>query len=373
MGTKGAAGEEKTSCVPIINEVGERWLDMIATNGFVILSGSTEGDWVGNYTRIGCDNQESSVIDYSFVSPLARSLVTRIEIGTQDQSNHLPMQITLSECSRSERPKRRGTQHKRMAGHTYQLLLKKTREIRLGNKSRAKWWKTECYKKMCLLRDELSKLRGGTGTVEFYRKAKALYKKEINAAKERLAFKVEEELGRVKTVADGWSFIKRITKSRYTTTTKIPGLSNHLRQLLQGEPQQPTLPSLRIATAPEFNREEFMVTLSQMKERKAEGPDGLKAEALINADHNTKQGIRRQINDILQGGLIPVEWGESTIWAFHKKRRPVRSQQLQRHCHRKRNPQTPCQCCEDQATIIRGGLTHIARCAKRFPEESFDT
>jgi hypothetical protein len=172
-----------------------------------------------------------------------------------------------------------------------------------------------------LLRDELRKLRGGTGTVESYRKAKASYKKETKTAKERQALKVEEELDQVKTVADGWSFIKRLTKSR-STTTQIPGLPNHFRQLLQGEPQQPTLPSLPTVSAPELTQKEFLVTLAQMKERKAEGPDGLKAEAIIYADHNTKQEIRRQINEILQGGEIPAEWGESTIWPIYKKGDP---------------------------------------------------
>ena len=62
--------------------------------------------------------------------------------------------------------------------------------------------------------------------------------------------------------------------------------------------------------------------INKMKERKAQGPDHLKAEALMYADRGTKMEIRRQINEILLGKIPPEEWGESLIYPIYKKGDP---------------------------------------------------
>ena len=62
--------------------------------------------------------------------------------------------------------------------------------------------------------------------------------------------------------------------------------------------------------------------INKMKERKAQGPDHLKAEALMFADRGTKIEIRRQINEILLGKIPPEEWGESLIYPIYKKGDP---------------------------------------------------
>ena len=141
-------------------------------------------------------------------------------------------------------------------------------------------------------------------------------------AKEAQQRKFEEELSRVQTVAEGWTFINRIKKNKNSPAYKPPdeALIVHFESLLRGPECNKVESTTRRITAPYLSNEQFLVALSRLK---AKGPDGFTAEVLIHANQVTKQELRRQLNEILQGGEIPPEWGESLIWPIHKKGDPA--------------------------------------------------
>ena len=117
--------------------------------------------------------------------------------------------------------------------------------------------------------------------------------------------KLVTELQNVRTVADGWTFLQKLNKHSKVNQTQRPPdkeFTDHFKVLLQGEYRSESLHDPHTTAAPIITQEEFLVALAQLKEKKAEGPDGFKAEAIIHADVNTKLEIRRQTNDILQGG-----------------------------------------------------------------------
>lgn len=107
-------------------------------------------------------------------------------------------------------------------------------------------------------------------------------------AKEAQQRKFEEELSRVETVAEGWTFINRIKKNQNSPPYKPPdeALIVHFESLLRGPECNKVESTTRRITAPYLSNEEFLVALSRLK---AQGPDGLKAEALIRANHDMKQ------------------------------------------------------------------------------------
>ena len=163
LGTLGNATESRSTKDPVINEEGERWIEMAYACQLHLLNGTTEGDWEGNYTRIGYENQESSVLDYIFTSTSLKSLATRLEVGTQTQSDHFPLELTISGESNNGLRKQRKVQiwsQKAKASfqrtlesggcpsgwkRTHQRLLTATQRKtkRLGNETKSKWWNTE--------------------------------------------------------------------------------------------------------------------------------------------------------------------------------------------------------------------------------------
>lgn len=345
LGGRGAAEEVRSSRDSVVDEEGERWLELMAQNRLAILNGSTDGDWEGNFTRIGYDNQDSSVIDFVSASLSIRPIITRFEIGTQNQSDHFPTETTLSGKFTVKKttarkiqtwgPSAKAIYQRRLwsspsqrgwpATHKRMLTATQTKEASRGREDRSKWWTKECYEKRGLLRAALRDLRCGRCSVDVYRRAKVEYKREIKAAKEAQEEKLVAELQSVRTVADGWTFLQKLNKHSKVNQTQRPPdkeFTDHFKLLLQGEYQSESLHDPHTTVAPIITQEEFLVALAQLKEKKAEGPDGLKAEAIIHADVNTKLEIRRQMNDILQGGEIPSEWGESYIWPIYKKGDP---------------------------------------------------
>ena len=345
IGNLNGAGSERSTRDSSVNEEGERWMEFATAKGLQLLNGATEGDWNGEFTRIGYENQESSVLDYAFASSSINPLVRRFEIGTQAQSDHFPMEITINgSISGSQAEKRRiqlwGKEdilkfkqkleeeaNSTGWGKTKKRLLEATRSkiIPPNNETKNKWWNPSCKKKRDQLRLALSNLRTGSGSTEDYKQAKSEYKQEIKMAKEAQQRKFEEELSRVKTVAEGWTFINRIKKNKNSPAYKPPdeALIVHFETLLRGPVCNRAESTTSRIAAPHLSNEEFLIALSRLKAQKAQGPDGLKAEAIIHANHSTKQELRRQLNEILQGGEIPPEWGESLIWPIHKKGDPT--------------------------------------------------
>lgn len=63
---------------------------------------------------------------------------------------------------------------------------------------------------------------------------------------------------------------------------------------------------------------EINIAIKKLKSGKATGPDEIPNEALINANYNTRNIIRRVMNKILQNRKIPKQWLENHITRFYK-------------------------------------------------------
>lgn len=131
------------------------------------------------------------------------------------------------------------------------------------------------------------------------------YKSAIKEAKSKYGEKWTHELEQIKTIAQGWEFIKKNSDnggSKSSTRPDIDEMRAHFKNLLQGERPEPEASTM----CPSSERillpwEEFKLRLNSMKERKAPGPDNLKAEALIYADEKSQELLRAEMEDILNG------------------------------------------------------------------------
>jgi hypothetical protein len=72
------------------------------------------------------------------------------------------------------------------------------------------------------------------------------------------------------------------------------------------------------AEQPEITIDELNRTIKKLKRNKSCGPDNIPNEALLEADNNTREIIRRIFNNILQEQNIPDEWQIGTITRLYK-------------------------------------------------------
>lgn len=103
IGKLGASDPESERATrdPVINEEGERWVDLWDTFGIGFLNGNTAGDLEGEVTHPGLYGQEASVIDYAGASFAACGKVTFFKIGDRNESDHFPLEVTLNSKAKS--------------------------------------------------------------------------------------------------------------------------------------------------------------------------------------------------------------------------------------------------------------------------------
>lgn len=342
IGILGAKDGERSTQDTVQNEEGEKWVEMATAMGLSVLNGNTSGDWIGHFTRIGYDNQESSVIDYTFASEKAEIATENFTIGSQTASDHFPLELTCNVINKGTQTKCKIVQVWNAEGkakfkqrlqpgtagegwpNTHARLANATerRVIKLGTEARCKWWNQDCYTKRKELREALKRLRQSPErSTNEYKIKRSQYKKAIQIAKEAEKTRLETELRRIKNISEGWRFISRTGPTK-TFTTNRPSDNNfkeHFQQLLGGDERTEPTVTTSTEAPPLITQEEFLREILRMKQKKAVGPDGLKAEAIIHSDLSTKQQIRRQLNEVLEGGSIPESWGESQIWPIFKK------------------------------------------------------
>lgn len=83
--------EGRRSMDKVINRNGEEFLNGLGEAGWEILNGGIEGDEKGWWTYVGGGGK--SVIDYIVVNDRAREEITKMEVGVQVDSDHLPLGV----------------------------------------------------------------------------------------------------------------------------------------------------------------------------------------------------------------------------------------------------------------------------------------
>lgn len=335
--------EERSTMDNNIDEEGELWMELFDTYDITVLNGNVNGDLEGNYTRLGYKNQEEAVLDYAGISRKALNSIDSFVIGTEGSSDHFPLEITLTDCTPTALSTKKvqqiwndatiiryrmelanaekGESWEELSGQLWAASTKRTAK----ETNRNRWWNEECYKARVAMRHALQSMRVGVGDAKGWREAKKKYKTTIKAAKEALRQRWKEELDNVSSISEGWKYIRRHAGAS-TQGGQPPkeALVDHFRNLLEGSCAEDGYDYVNpineaAPNASPLTMEEFTIAIRQLKERKAAGPDLLKAESLIFADQSSHENLKSLVEAILKGGEVPAAWCDSTLWPIHKK------------------------------------------------------
>lgn len=338
MGSLEEEEEERSTMDKVVDEEGERWMELLDTYNIGLLNGNINGDTDGNYTRLGYKHQEESVLDYAGISRDALSLVETFKVGNEGYSDHSPLEVTLNTTNDGQptpvkvkqiwnhttKDKYTREMAKVVKGDNWEELRKQfwtasTRKS-MTNSRRNVWWNGDCYKARITLKNACRSMRAGTGNAESWREAKREYRTTIKSAKEAQSLRWRDELDAVHSLSEGWNFIRKYTvKGNRGHRPPIGRLREHYRQLLEGTPITPATRELAPVEHIQLEEYEMVTALAHLKERKAAGPDGLTAESLKYADKDSHRILHNLIEDILNGKPVPQSWCESTLWPVHKK------------------------------------------------------
>ena len=230
--------EERSTKDKRINEEGIKWSDFVNAKGLTLLNGNISGDWEGEFTRLGLQDQEEAVLDYVAVNNNCLDKIASFKVGRESASDHFPTEITLQIESQREiediivqkwnaRTKKQYTEKLRRegAGNWKQLRDKMWEAtskavICKGARQHNPWWNPVCKEKRQIMVDQLWRQRCGVGSCEEYMKAKKEYKTAIREAKDLFTVNFERELSKVNSIHQGWNFINRYRKTRSVETAR---------------------------------------------------------------------------------------------------------------------------------------------------------
>jgi exonuclease III len=345
IGTLCAANsnEERSTKDKRINEEGSRWADLVNAKGLTLLNGNTMGDWDGEYTRLGLQDQEEAVLDYVAANSNCLPKIATFRVGGEAASDHFPTEITLQTKScraienitvqkwNSRTKQQYTTSLRKKAAENWSHLRDKMWEatpkvtIRKGARRQNAWWNASCTEKRQLMLDEMWRQRSGAASFEDYRNAKKEYKKAIREAKDVFRTNFEKELNKVSNIQQGWEFINRFRKIKTTETARPSDseFNEHFKKLLQGKRELVGPTTQKTSKRISLSLEELRSACRDLKENKAAGPDGLKSEALKYLDEATEKELHRQLEEALNGEIVPAQWFQATIWPIHKKGDPM--------------------------------------------------
>lgn len=341
-------GGSRQSMDTMLDKEGEDMIELMEEFGFGVLNGRTKGDWTGQITHV--DYRSKSVIDYAACNELLNNYISEMKVGDKTQSDHFPIEIELNIGSQqtnhveeakwipnyspramllykkameekditSETPWEQLHQHMRDA-----IPKRKVRKRELTNKD---WWTAECYS---CRREMVDKLRAAKRNPEMYAQyftAKRRYKTEIRKSKKAKQDQEMEKLRDITDINNAWQYLKH---NRGDTITRKPDddkLFKHFYNLLDGEMVQPETALIAPVDLDDGHliaADELEGHILGLKTGKAEGPDGLKAEALKHADAKSKEAMRTIFNKCLKGLNFPVGWRKARIHPILKKGDPT--------------------------------------------------
>lgn len=81
-----------------MNKEGEEFMDFVIDSGMSILNGNKPEDWNGEITHVGY--RSKAAIDFGAAKEEACDEIIHFTIGDNPQSDHFPIELTLSSSRR---------------------------------------------------------------------------------------------------------------------------------------------------------------------------------------------------------------------------------------------------------------------------------
>lgn len=156
--------------------------------------------------------------------------------------------------------------------------------------------------------------------------AKRLYKTDIRKSKKAKQDQEIEQLRKTNDINAAWKYLKRNRGELISRKPDDHEMFTYYSHLLDGVMDQPEIAlSIPVPVTEEhlIGVDELEDHISAMKMGKAEGPDGLKAEAIKNADTKYMEAMRTILNNCLKGLHFPVGWRNARIYPILKKGDPT--------------------------------------------------
>lgn len=341
-------GGRRESMDTVLDKEGTNMIELMEEFGFGVLNGRTEGDWKGQITHV--DYRSKSVIDYAACNEQLQNYISQMKIGDKTQSDHFPIEIELNiviqrphtveerNWIRNYSPiamlRYKKTMEKKDIAHetSWDQLCKHMLDAipkRIARKPELTdkhWWTAECYARRRAMVDKLRAARRNPQLYEQYFIAKRLYKTEIRKSKKAKQDQEIEQLRKVNDINEAWKYLKRNRGDVISRKPEDNDMFMYFFHLLDGEVDQPEIALSKPTTVGDehlIGTDELEDHISALKVGKAEGPDGLKAEALKNADTKSKEAMRTILNNCLKGLHFPVGWRNARIHPILKKGDPT--------------------------------------------------
>lgn len=350
----GRLGEQRKSKDERIDDEGEKLVQCLSEQGLQLLNGRTEGDWEGEYTHV--DYRSQSVIDYAAANEDMSNRLVSFVVGNRVESDHFPLELTWrGGNTRRDNPRRHQVQYipdyskgglqsykdvmenqkvavNRDWDYTKRMMWEAIPKKKVSNgEKNDHWWTTACYvkrKEMEWCRAEARRDNVPEKMRAFFL-AKMNYKKEIKEAKEKKQQQIMNELKAIQNISEAWKFINQRKKCNSGVQPNEKALADYFMTLLDGREVKEEGPTEKTGTAGQTDNEvsitpeEFKTHLDKLKERKAAGPDQLKAEHLKLGSADLKENVRMICENALRGAGIPNDWREARIHPIHKKGNPA--------------------------------------------------
>lgn len=96
-------------------------------------------------------------------------------------------------------------------------------------------------------------------------------------------------------------------------------LLNHFANLLGGENWKEQNKEEEDEAGLEVSEEEIEIAIQRLKNKKAAGTDGIRAEMWKNAPSEVNEKLIHQIKDEIRNNRTPRKWRIAKIWPIHKK------------------------------------------------------
>lgn len=344
-----------------MNRQGTDLLEKIEKMRRGLLNGNKEGDEQGEWTFTGIKG--SSVIDYAICNAETWKEIRYFRIGERTESDHQPLEIELKATTEETRNKeevkkieiedwseegiriykenleRRKAEKEEiqeeweeLAEEIRKAISKKKVRNKIQNIGKKPWWDKDCRNSKTRLNRSLRQMKRGNIERTAYIEEKQRHNKLCEAKKREEREREQKKIMEITNETEIWKYIKKEKGGREKTDNSIgeEQWKRYFMELLEGrdtreenkaskEQQGEVLERSTGESADGITEEEVDSAIARLKKKKAAGEDGIKNEAWLHANKETKGKLRAILQKIWQGGEIPSGWREGRIYPIHKK------------------------------------------------------
>lgn len=124
--------KRRSSKDKVVNREGRALLTMTEKRGWYIMNGNTDGDHEGQYTHIGYNGE--TVIDYVIANSESRDRIQCLRIGERTESDHQPLEITLTDKRVMETQKNEVREVYQWHKENVSAYIEKIARVRMGQR-----------------------------------------------------------------------------------------------------------------------------------------------------------------------------------------------------------------------------------------------